>query len=73
MVTEEELRNRHFYHPPTPRAADLHKQVSEATFQIALLFESILPEGRHKSIVHTGLEEVRMMANAAIALNHDKL
>jgi hypothetical protein len=73
MLTDAELKHRHYYHTPTDAARKLHETVNTLTYAVAADMERMLPEGREKSIVHTKLEEVRMWANASIAHNHDKL
>lgn len=66
--TDDELRNRFFYHPPRDQAAiDAHAQVSDLTFALACRLTRLCPNGRNLSIALTALEEVRMRANAAIA------
>ena len=65
--TDDELRNRFFYHKPDETAAKAHARVSETTFELACELRDLCPEGRNLSLALTHLEEVRMRANAAIA------
>lgn len=70
-TTDDELRHRSAYHPPqsddTIRA---HEQVREATTEMTLLFNAILPEGREKSMALTFLDQAMWAANAAVARGH---
>jgi hypothetical protein len=69
-ATEAELRKRFFYHPPRDKQAiDNHEVVSEQTFRLAVRLCQICPAGRNLSLALTALEDVRMRANAAIAVD----
>lgn len=70
VPTDEELRKRFFYHPPRDKEAiDNHAAVSQMTFALAQSLCSMCPPGRNLSLALTALEEVRMRANAAIAVD----
>lgn len=66
--TDLELENRFYYHKPTPEKLKIHEEITESTLVLAKKFRDILPAGRNLSIVLTLLEDVRMRANAAIAI-----
>jgi hypothetical protein len=66
--TDEELRERYYYHRPTTESAALHERVNAALFDVAKLLRDIVPPGREASIAQTKLQEVRFFANAGIAL-----
>lgn len=68
--TEAELRKRFFFHKPRDQQAiDNHEVVSELTFRLALRLCQVCPPGRNLSLALTALEDVRMRANAAIAVD----
>lgn len=66
----DELRKRFFFHKPRDQQAVAnHELVSELTHALALQLVDICPEGRNLSLALTALEDVRMRANAAIAVD----
>lgn len=68
--SREELRRRFFFHPPRDaEAIKNHESVSELTFALALDLCMLCPPGRNLSLALTALEDVRMRANAAIAVD----
>lgn len=68
--SEAELRKRFFYRPPRDEEAKIHHGiVSEMTFDLAKKLCRICPPGRNLSLALTALEDVRMRANAAIAVD----
>lgn len=68
--TVDELRKRFFFRRPRDeQAVKDHEDVSEKTFQLAVELTGICPEGRNLSLALTALEDVRMRANAAIAVD----
>lgn len=66
--TDEELRERYYYHRPTVESANLHEQVNAQLFEVAKFLRDILPPGREANIAQTKLQEVRYFSNAAIAI-----
>lgn len=67
-LTDLELRNRFFYHPPpNQERIDTHTKVSRLCFDLAMKLRYVCPDGRNFSLVLTHLEDVRMRANAALA------
>jgi hypothetical protein len=64
-----ELINRFTYHAPNAEAITKHVDVRSKALDFALWLDTVLPEGRDKSIAFTKLEEVMYSANAAIARN----
>lgn len=68
--SEAELRKRFFYHPPRDAVAvSAHEAVSELTYGLAIELVKVCPQGRNLSLALTALEDVRMRANAAIAVD----
>lgn len=66
----EELRKRFFFHPPRDDEAKFkHSQVSKLAFDHACELVLLCPPGRNLALALTALEEVRMRANAAIAVD----
>jgi hypothetical protein len=68
--THDELRRRFFYRAPRDeQAAADHHAVSHETFELACKLVVLCPPGRNLSLALTALEDVRMRANAAIAVD----
>ena len=68
--TTDELRKRFFFHAPRDEEAiSNHKDVSTNCFNLAMVLTDMCPEGRNLSLALTALEDVRMRANAAIAVD----
>lgn len=68
--TENELHKRFFFHRPRDdEAVRRHELVSALTFELACKLCTICPPGRNLALALTALEEVRMRANAAIAVD----
>lgn len=65
--TDVELRNRFFYHPPTPDTLPRFATVNEGCFALAKLLRDTVPKGRGLSLALTHLEDCRMRANFGIA------
>lgn len=66
--SQDELRNRFLYHAPDIHARALHGEVSQHCLALADWLVANIPEGRDLSLALTALEDVRMRANAAIAM-----
>lgn len=70
VPSTDELRRRFFFKPPRDEEAiEHHKLVSDLAFSHAVELVRICPPGRNLSLALTALEEVRMRANAAIAVD----
>lgn len=68
--TVDEIRKRFFFRRPRDEQAIAnHEAVSELTFDLAVKLIEICPEGRNLALALTALEDVRMRANAAIAVD----
>ena len=64
-----DLRKRFFYQRPSnDYVVKLHEQVAERTHGLAEWITEYVPDSRGKSLALTKLEEVRMWANQAIAM-----
>lgn len=61
------------FHPATPVTGPMHDEVRLLCRTLAHELNELLPEGRHKSLVFTKLEEVMHRANAAIACDTPKV
>ena len=66
--TDAELTDRFLYHHPDAQAIPLHERVSQLMLATAKEIRDICPEGRNLSLALTALEDARMRANAAIAI-----
>ena len=67
-----DVRNRFTYHPPDPENTDQkHRYVrlTDAFLEVAELIVECTPYSREQSTALTQLQIVRMLANAAIAVN----
>lgn len=56
-----------FHAAPDQEKRDAHTSVRQACARLAHELNERLPDGREKSLVVTGLEEVMFWANAALA------
>jgi hypothetical protein len=64
----KDIRHRFNYHPPsTEQRQSDHEDVRQSCEALAHELNTILPEGREKSLAITNLEQVMFWANAAIA------
>lgn len=63
----EDLVNRFRFHRPNEIKAGHHTLVRQKCFELATELNTMLPQGREKSLAITKLEEVMFWANAAIA------
>jgi hypothetical protein len=66
-VDVAELTNRVQYHPATGKTGPMHDQVRAKVLTLILELNDLLPEGRHKALAMTALEETMHWANASIA------
>lgn len=62
-----DLAHRFRYHRPNEIKGAHHAVVRQKCFELAAELNSMLPQGREKSLVFTKLEEVMFWSNAAIA------
>lgn len=66
-MTPEDIANRFDYHAPNAAKVDVHEHVRRECRNLADRLNSLLPEGREKSLAITHLEEVMFWSNAAVA------
>jgi len=63
-----DIENRFSYHPATtPERVAAHEAVRSACKTLAHMLDGLVPDGRHKALAMTALEETMHWANAAIA------
>jgi hypothetical protein len=67
--TDAELRDRFDYHQPDKIALEQHNAVNALFAPFAQKVRDICPDGRNLSLALTALEDARMRANAAIAVD----
>lgn len=68
----EDLAHRFNYHPPSSDdVVNNHRIIRTECHNLAMEFETTLPDGREKSLAITKLEEAMFWANAAIARNQE--
>lgn len=70
-MSASDIEHRFDYHRPNAEAVKLHEGVREVLKEVALSFDSNLPDGREKAVAITKLEEAMFWANAAIARNKE--
>lgn len=56
------------YRPPTPVTIPKFKQLQEKCLELGLLIHELCPDSPEKSTAITLLTQVKMMANAAVAI-----
>jgi hypothetical protein len=62
-----DLNNRFTFHSANPVSAALYEEIRGKAREYALWLNSVLPEGRDKSLAITHLEEVVFWSNASVA------
>lgn len=63
---------RFSHHPPlSGERISRHEAIREATMQLAVIYEELLPGSREASLAQTALQEAAMWANGALALYED--
>lgn len=68
----KDIEKRFTYHKPKEDDAYKFVAIREDAKHLANIINSLVPEGREKSLAITKLEEVVMWANAGIARKGDK-
>lgn len=68
----QHLVHRFSHHAPkTGERIARHEAVREASMQLAVIYEELLPGSREAALAQTALQEAAMWANAALALHED--
>lgn len=67
-MQREDIDNRFNFHPVKSEADKVaHEEIREKLREVAHFINTMVPEGREKSLAITALEESMMWANAGIA------
>jgi hypothetical protein len=67
-VGKKELAERFGFHAATEETGSLHDDVRTAHYELAKWIDANVPDGRHKSLALTALEESMHWSNAAVAM-----
>lgn len=62
-----DIENRFAFHPATAVTGAKHDDIRNTLKRVALKFQRDLPDGRHKALALTKLQEAMWAANAAVA------
>ena len=68
-MTLEEITEKFTYHKATPNGTISHHKLSAAFIQLAIAVDEICPDGREKALAITNLQQAKMWASAAVAIN----
>jgi hypothetical protein len=68
-MSSPELFNRFKYHPATEVTGPKHEKVRDSCYNLAVVIDLVVPDGREKSLAMTKIEEAMFWANAGIARN----
>lgn len=66
-MSKERLSTRFKFSPPSPHKATAHASIRHSCLEAAAVIETLVPDGRERSLAITKLEEVMFWANAGIA------
>lgn len=66
---QDRIENDFTYHPPKDGQPALYQSIRDTAREFAHLIDTLVPDGREKSIALTKLEEVVFWSNAGIARN----
>ena len=70
-MTDEAIRDRYHYHPPTKEGAVRHDALANVFVEVAKAVEELVPNGHEKNAAHKYLESAKMWASAGVARNPD--
>lgn len=71
MLSLDEIQNRFGYHRATKESAPKHNAVRQLFEKTANELDSLIPDGRDKSLAFTELQSAMHWANSAIAMEND--
>lgn len=64
-----EALDRLTYHAPNEEGRQRHEMLTDGFLALFVEIETLVPEGREKSLVFTKLEEAKFWASAGVARN----
>lgn len=67
MSLRDRIENDFTYHPPTNEMVPKFQEIRDEAKVLAILLDTLVPDGREKSLALTALEEAVFWANAGIA------
>jgi hypothetical protein len=71
VIGNDEIIQRFGYHRANADSAPKHKRVRDLCMEFATSLDTLLPDGRDKSLALTKLQEVMHWANSSIAMQND--
>lgn len=63
------IENNFTYHAPKAGQPEIYEALRSKAKELAYVIETMVPDGREKSLAMTKLEEASMWANAGVARN----
>lgn len=71
-VTHDNVEDCFTYHPPDDHQQTIYQTLREDEVRLAKTILNLCPDSRERALALTKLQEVRMWANASVALMHVK-
>lgn len=69
MMKWSEIEEKFIYHPPSKNGKVRHDELALAYIRLCEVLDQAAPAGREKALAITKLQESKMWASAAVALN----
>ena len=68
-LTKDQIEDRVTYHKPSELGVQRHEELSKAAAHFMHVVNTVVPEGREKSLAMTNIEQAKMWASAGVARN----